>query len=280
MAAAARCVAAIVGGIMRALIVDGDQDLLGVMTYSLRRDGYDVVAATNGRQALERLQADRPDIVLLELRLGRPDGFEVCRQIRSECEVPIIIVSSSHEEDDVLRALRLGADDYVTKPFSLKQLAARMEAVARRCRKDSYARTARTVRAGDLELSLESYEATRGVGEPIQLTPLEFRILYMLAMNEGQIIPYSRLVDYAWGFEGGDSNLLKTHICHVRSKLGLPLAGPGAIRALATVGYSLVKHPAASGAGRVTPSVDAPGARTGRHDDTRRHEGGSRLLAV
>jgi DNA-binding response OmpR family regulator len=103
------------------------------------------------------------------------------------------------------------------------------------------------VRAGDLELSLESYEVTRGEGEPVQLTPLEFRILYMLAMNEGQIIPYARLVDYAWGFEGGDSNLLKTHICHVRSKLGLPLTGPGAIRSLATVGYSLVKQRSAPG---------------------------------
>src|SRR5262245_8624158 len=95
---------------MRALIVDGDRDLIDVMTYSLRRDGYDVVAAINGQQALERLHADHPDIVLLELRLGRPDGFEVCRRIRLESEVPIIVVSSSREEDDVLRALRLGAD--------------------------------------------------------------------------------------------------------------------------------------------------------------------------
>jgi DNA-binding response OmpR family regulator len=242
---------------MRALIVDGDRDLLDIMTYSLRRDGYDVVAATNGRQALERLQADRPDIVLLELRLGRPDGFEVCRLIRLESEVPIIVVSSSHEEEDVLRALRLGADDYVTKPFSLKQLAVRMETVSRRCRADHYARAARTVRAGDLELSLQSYEVTHGGGEPVQLTPLEFRILYMLAMNEGQVIPYARLVDYAWGFEGGDANLLKTHICHVRAKLGLPLAGPGAIRALATVGYSLVKQRPAPGAGTAHVSADA-----------------------
>ena len=110
----------------------------------------------------------------------------------------------------MLRALRLGADDYVTKPFSLKQLAARMETVARRCRTDSYTQAMRTVKAGDLELSLQSYEVTRSDGAPVQLTPLEFRILYMLAMNEGQVIPYSRLVDYAWGFEGGDANLLKT----------------------------------------------------------------------
>src|SRR6185436_16495194 len=177
--------------------------------------------------------------------------------------------SARHEEPDVLRALGLGADDYVTKPFSLKQLAARMETVLRRCRRSSHDRASRTVKAGDLELSLQSYEVTRGGGEPIQLTPLEFRILYMLAMNEGQIIPYTRLVDYAWGFEGGDANLLKTHICHVRAKLGLPLEGPGAIRSLATVGYSLVKRRVASSAGRMTPSSDEHRARDEQHDDAR-----------
>ena len=232
---------------MRALIVDGDQDLLDVMTYAFRREGYEVVTAATGEQALERFRDDQHDIVVLELNLSRLNGFEVCRRIRAESEVPIIVASARHEEPDVLRALSLGADDYVTKPFSLKQLATRMETVLRRCRRDAYAQVARTVRAGDLELSRETYEATRAGRAPVALTPLEFRILYLLAMNEGQIIPYSRLVDSAWGFEGGDANLLKTHICHIRRKLGLPLDGPGAIRSLPTVGYSLVKQRGGAG---------------------------------
>src|SRR6185436_2270553 len=161
--------------------------------------------------------------------------------------------SARHEEPDVLRALGLGADDYVTKPFSLKQLAARMETVLRRCRRSSHDRASRTVKAGDLELSLQTYEVTRGGGDPVQLTPLEFRILSLLAMNEGQIIPYARMVDYAWGFEGGDAGLLKTHVCHVRQKLGLPANGPGAIRSLATVGYGLVKQRDRAG---VRPAVN------------------------
>ena len=231
---------------MRALIVDGDPDLLDIMTYALRREGYEVVAAATGPQALERLRDDRPDIVVLDLKLPRLDGFEVCRRIRADSDVPIIMVSSSPEERDVLRALALGADDYVTKPFSLKQLAARMATVLRRCRRGSSDRPARIVKAGDLELSLESYEVTRG-GAPVQLTPLEFRILYLLALNEGHVITYARLVDYAWGYEGGDASLLKTHICHIRQKLGLPPDGPGAIRSLATVGYSLVKPRAGTG---------------------------------
>jgi DNA-binding response OmpR family regulator len=248
------------------------------MAYALRRAGHEVITAGDGQQALDHLQADHPDIVLLELKLGRLTGFEVCRRIGLESEVPIIVVSSSHEEPDVLRALRLGADDYVTKPFSLQELAARMETVARRCRRGATERADRTVEAGDLELYLQSYEVTRGGGEPVQLTPLEFRILHLLAMNEGQIIPYARLVDHAWGYEGGDASLLKTHVCHLRAKLGLPLTGAGAIRSLATVGYSLVKHRAASGAGTARSSTEVHRARDARHDDALRHEEQLRLV--
>ncbi len=226
---------------MRALIVDDDKDLLDVMTYALRREGYEIVSAADGLQALDRLRSDPPDIVILDIRLPRLGGFEVCRRIRHISEVPIIMLTARGEEHDVLRGLQLGADDYITKPFSLKQLAARMETVLRRCHSDQYRKAMSEVRAGDLVLSLQTHEVSRG-GLPVQLTPLEFRILYMLAMNEGQVIPYARLVDYAWGYEGGDANLLKTHICHIRQKLALPLDGEGSIRALPTVGYSLLKR--------------------------------------
>jgi DNA-binding response OmpR family regulator len=247
---------------MRALIVDGDQDLLDIMTYALRREGYEILAAAAGLQALERLRGDQPDIVVLDLKLPGLDGFEVCRRIRLDSGVPVIAISEGRDESDILRVLHLGADDFLAKPFSLKVLAARMETVLRRCRRDAYARAARTVRAGDLELSRETYEATR-CGESVQLTPLEFRILYLLVMNEGQVIPYSRLVDYVWGFEGGDASLLKTHVCHIRQKLGLPLDGPGSIRSLATVGYSLVKQRGRAGA---RPGFQS-GVPTGERDE-------------
>jgi DNA-binding response OmpR family regulator len=226
---------------MRVLLVDGDKDLLDVMTYALRREGYDVISAADGLQAIDRVRTELPDIIVLETQLPKLNGFEVCRRIRHAYEVPIIMLSARADEHDILRGLQLGADDFVAKPFSLKQLAARMETILRRCRQDSYRRTASEVRAGDLVLRLQSYEVLRG-GEAVQLTPLEFRILYLLAMNEGQVIPYGRLVDYAWGYEGGDASLLKTHICHIRRKLGLPSEGGGSIRALPTIGYSLVKR--------------------------------------
>lgn len=237
---------------MQALIVEDDADLLDVMTYALRREGYVVVGAGDGQQALDRLRSDPPDIVILDLRLPRLSGFEVCRRIRHLSEVPIIMVTARAEEQDMLRGLQLGADDYLVKPFSLKQLAARMEVILRRCRADQYRRAASEVRAGDLVLSLQTHEVTRG-GAPVRLTPLEFRILYMLAMNEGRTIPYSRLVDYTWGYEGGDTNLLKTHICHIREKLDLAREGDRAIRSIPTVGYSLsIKSSGTESSGRPT----------------------------
>jgi DNA-binding response OmpR family regulator len=269
---------------VKALIVDDDTDLLDVMTYALRREGYEVSGAADGLQALDRVRMDPPDIVILDVRLPQLNGFDVCRRIRHVSDVPIIMLTAKTEEHDILRGLQLGADDYIVKPFSLKQLAARMEVVLRRCRSDQYRRAVSEVRAGNLVLRLQSYEVLLD-GVAIQLTPLEFRILYILAMNVGQIIPYARLVDYAWGYEGGDASLLKTHICHIRRKLRLPLEGEGSIRALPTVGYSLVKRRAdadrAAGdtAARTRPEEAMEGAAAGASGRRGRSAGG-RLAAV
>jgi DNA-binding response OmpR family regulator len=223
---------------MKALIVDDDVDLLDLMTYALRREGYTVLAATDGQQALHRWTTEKPDIVLLDGGLPKLSGFEVCRQIRNESDTPVIMLTARDEEEDVLQGYRVGADDYVTKPFSPKQLSARMKAVLRRCEPDPYQQVVSEVREGDLVLDLQSHEATKGATR-MQLTPLEFRIAYMLAMNAGRVVPYSRLIEYAWGYDGGDSGLLKTHVCHVRQKLDLPSQGAGCIKAIPGVGYRL-----------------------------------------
>ncbi len=225
---------------MKVLIVEDNVDLLDLTTYALRREGYDVVAAVDGLQGLARWEAERPDLVLLDGNLPGLNGFEVCRRIRQAGATPIIMLTARDQEEDIVRGLQLGADDYVTKPFSAKQLVARMKAVLRRSQADPYRQAASVVRAGDLVLDLQSHEATKG-GRAVQLTPLEFKILYMLALNEGRVIPYSRLVEYAWGYDGGDANLLKTHISHIRDKLGLDAGQSGAIRAVAGVGYSMAR---------------------------------------
>ena len=117
---------------MRALIVDGDQDLLDVMTYSFRREGYDVIGATDGLQALDRLRATCPDIVVLELNLSRLNGFEVCRRIRKTSDVPILMLTARDEDVDKIIGLEVGADDYLTKPFNPRELVARVKSILRR----------------------------------------------------------------------------------------------------------------------------------------------------
>lgn len=223
---------------MKVLLVEDDADLLDLLTYALRREGYTVLSAMDGQQALKRWEDEAPDIVLLDASLPKTDGYEVCRRIRHEGATPIIMVTARDEEEDVLRGLRLGADDYVCKPFSARQLMARMKALLRRSQADPYRQPTREVKIGDVLLDLQSY-SVKAQDREIQLTPLEFRILYLLGVNEGRVIPYSRLVEYAWGYEGGDSSLLKTHICHIRQKLNLSAGKNGGIRAVPGVGYSL-----------------------------------------
>ncbi len=222
---------------MKVLIAEDDVELLDLLTYALRREGYGIVGAIDGQQALNRMESDEPDFVLLDVNLPKLNGFEVCRHIRNKSNVPIIMVTGLDEEEHVLRGLRVGADDYVTKPFSAKELSARMRAVLRRSQSHPNHEPQSELRIGDLVLDLQSHEARRG-DRAVQLTRLEFRIIYILAMNPGRVIPYSRLVEYAWGYDGGDSSLLKTHICHIRDKLCLSTERDG-IRAVPGVGYSL-----------------------------------------
>jgi DNA-binding response OmpR family regulator len=223
---------------VKILVVDDDADLLDLTGYALRREGFEVVQAVDGEQALQRWERESPDLVLLDANMPKMNGFEVCRQIRQASTTPVIMLTARDDEEDILQGLELGADDYVTKPFSAKQLIARIKAVIRRAQGDPYRQPVSELRAGDMVLDLQSHEARKS-GDVVQLTPLEFRLLYMLAMNECRVIPYDRLVEYAWGYDGGDSSLLKTHMSHIRSKLGIGATGPGSIRAIPGVGYSL-----------------------------------------
>lgn len=229
---------------MKVLLVDDDVDLVDLLSYALRREGYTVVPAIDGEQAIRGVEVENPDIVLLDVNLPKLNGFEVCRRLRQDSEVPVIMLTARNAEEDIVRSLAIGADDYVVKPFSAKQLVARMKAVSRRYRARADEQPLRELRVGDLFLDLQSYEAKKG-DTSVQLTPLEFRILYMLAMNAGRVIPYARLVEYAWGyfgdFDGRDSGLLKTHICHIRAKLDLGTGRTSAIRSVPGVGYTLAR---------------------------------------
>src|SRR3954449_3352339 len=146
---------------MKVLVVEDDADLLDLLVYALRREGYTVRTAADGAQALRLYEATEPDLVLLDVNLPKLNGFEVCRRMRQAAETPIIMLTARDEEEDVLRGLQLGADDYVTKPFSPKQLLARMQTVLRRCRTDRYDQPARELVCGDLVLELDAQQVTK-----------------------------------------------------------------------------------------------------------------------
>ncbi|HEX5501676.1 MAG TPA: response regulator transcription factor [Thermomicrobiales bacterium] len=221
---------------MKVLLVDDDTDLLDVTAYALRREGFNVIVATDGVQALRRWQSDKPDLIVLDVGMPHLGGFEVCRKIRQASTTPIIMLTSFHDEEHVIQGFQLGVDDYVTKPFSPRQLAMRIRAIWRRGARAGEPEPAREMGVGALTLDTEAHQVHHG-GQVVQLTPIEFRLLYILATNAGRVVSASRLVDYAWGYDGGDVSLLKTHFSHIRTKLGFPGSGLGEICAVPRVGY-------------------------------------------
>jgi DNA-binding response OmpR family regulator len=225
---------------LKILLADDDADMVDVTAYALRREGFNIIVATDGAQALRRWESDQPDLVLLDVGMPRMNGLEVCRKIRQSSETPVIMLTAAGDEEHVVQGFRHGADDYITKPFSPKQLAMRIRAVMRRSSGKPVAEPVSVLRVGQYTLDMESHQVTKG-DVVAQLTPLEFRILYMLAMNEGRVVSFGRLVEYAWGYDGGEPAMLKTHISHIRKKLKVVEGQPGYISVVHGVGYALAK---------------------------------------
>lgn len=223
---------------MKILLADDDADMLDVTAYALRREGFNIIVATDGAQALRRWRSDQPDLVLLDVGMPRISGFEVCQQIRQASQTPVIMLTAAGDEEHIVQGFVHGADDYVTKPFSPKQLAMRIRAILRRSSDARIPEPPRELTLGGLTLDLEAHRVQRG-DEWVQLTPIEFRVLHVLASNVGRVVSFARMADHVWGYDGGDPSVLKTHVSHIRSKLKLPRDGPGAIRVVHGAGYYL-----------------------------------------
>jgi DNA-binding response OmpR family regulator len=225
---------------MRVLLAEDDTDLLDVTIYALRKHGFnDVVGVTDGITALHRWEADKPDLVLLDVNLPGMSGFELCKHIRRQSSIPVIMITAHADEDNIVEGFECGADDYVAKPVSYRQLAMRMRAVLQRHTDAPLLDSKLVVDAGDLHVDLEAHEVRKG-GLLVRLTRLETRIVYFLAGNAGRIVPTGRLIELVWEYEGGDAFALKTHISHVRHKLGLTRDQPGYIGSVPHVGYRLL----------------------------------------
>ena len=225
---------------MRVLIVDDDVDLLDVVGYALRREGFNVQIAADGQQALQRIQSSKPDVVLLDIRLSKTNGLEVLRRIRESDDIPVIVLTALNDEETVLKAFNLGADDFITKPFSPRQLTARIRAVMRRGNSAGKVGTGRVLALGEAALDLDSHELAVA-GRSVRLTPTEFKLLHILAVNEGRVVSTSRLIEYIWGYNNEeDTGLLRTHISHIRAKLQQLGVGTGIdITGIPGVGYRL-----------------------------------------
>lgn len=221
---------------MKALVVDDDRVLADLTAFALRRAGFDVIQAFDGETALRRWEAEQPDLIILDVNLPRVDGFTVCRRIRAVAATPIIMLTVRDKEDDIVRGLNLGADDYMAKPFSPRQLVARSLTVLRRAGKT----LAPSVRqAGSLSFDSSRREVRRDDGPPITLTPLEGRLLDLLMTNAGQILPSETIIDQVWGPEGGDRDMLRQLVRRLRARIEPDPAHPTLIETIPGLGYGL-----------------------------------------
>ena len=221
---------------MKVLVVEDDLALSDVIAFTMRRAGFDVVAAYDGLAGLDMWLAERPDLVLLDLNLPKLDGLSVCRRIRKEADTPIIMLTVRDSDEAVVAGLETGADDYMVKPFSPTQLVARARAVMRRA---GVAPTSGVLEAAGLSLDRSRNEVRRPGGEPVRLTPLEVRLLEVLMLNAGQVLPADTLIANVWGLEGGDKAMLKQLVYRLRAKIESDPAQPSLIETVPGIGYAL-----------------------------------------
>ena len=218
--------------------MDDELSVQKLLTYPLRKEGYDVIPALDGREALERLRDDNFDLVVLDVMLPRMDGFDVCRAIRSRSTVPIIMLTAKTEETDKVLGLELGADDYITKPFSVREFRSRVKAVLRRAAlAQPEAQFEEPIDAGDIYIDFEKRTVTVR-DEAARLTYVEFEILAALARAPGRVFSRTMLLERVWGDAAyRDPRTIDVHIRHLREKLEAEPRTPELILTVRGVGY-------------------------------------------
>jgi DNA-binding response OmpR family regulator len=222
---------------MKTLVADDDRDLRELIGFTLAQAGYLVVKAGDGVSALRTFEDESPDLVVLDINMPGASGFQVCEAIRKRSRVPVIMLTVRGEEEDLVRALDLGADDYLTKPFSPRTLLARIKALLRRAGMESSAPLA----AGRVTLDIEEHTVKIDSSDPIRLTKLELRLLQMLLANAGHTVSSDRLLIQVWGHRNsGDRQLLKQLVHRLRQKIEADPAVPQLLQTASGAGYKLV----------------------------------------
>ena len=223
------------------LIIEDDSDLVQALELYFSRTGYEVIAAENGREGLQKLYDERPGIVILDIALPKMDGWEVCRRIRELSGVPIVILTARTQENERVKGLKLGADDYVVKPFSLKELEARLEAVLRRAPEGKPQMAGVLFADEELVVDADRLAVTRE-GRHIDLTPTELRLLLFLAENTGRVLTHHQILEKIWGAEyAEDVDYVKLFVYRLRRKIEPDPKHPKYILTERGIGYRFVK---------------------------------------
>jgi DNA-binding response OmpR family regulator len=223
----------------RILIVDDDPAIIRLLSANLKARGYEVATATNGEESLEALQKDFIDLIILDLMMPKVDGVEVCRRIRQWSDVPIIILSARGDEKDKVKCLELGADDYLTKPFGIAELMARIKTAFRHRGDASVAPAQANFVCDELEINFAKRRVTVG-GKEVALTPTEYAMLQHLAVNSDKVLTHSMLLQSVWGSEySSEKEYLRVFVGRLRRKLEPDPKNPRYIQTIPGVGYHL-----------------------------------------
>ncbi len=223
------------------LIVEDDRTLVEALTYNLKKEGYTVVAAFDGLEGLKKFRAVQPDLVLLDLMLPEMGGLDLCRIVRRESSVPLIMLTAKADEVDKVLGLELGADDYITKPFSVRELMARIRAALRRSGANGQPAQPSKIRVGDLEIDVLAKRVLKR-GEPVALKPKEFELLNFLASHAGQVFSREQLLSRVWGYNAPVSTrTVDVHVRWLREKLEDDPSQPRLIETVRGFGYRMAR---------------------------------------
>ncbi|GCE16186.1 response regulator transcription factor [Tengunoibacter tsumagoiensis] len=221
------------------LVADDDPQLVRLMARNLQFEDYDVLTASDGEEALEKVESELPDLIVLDVMMPKFDGFTVCSRVREFSNVPIIIVTARGNEQDRIRGLDLGADDYLTKPFSVDELLARVRAVLRRSQFLNSDQINASTTIGTIFIDYTQHLVTIA-GKEIALTPIEYRILSYLSQNLGKVVTQNRLLEHVWGAEySGESHMLHVNMNRLRRKLEPDTSQPKYLITKPGVGYMM-----------------------------------------
>jgi two-component system, OmpR family, response regulator len=221
------------------LIVEDDPNLRETLKYNLRKEGYDVATAGDGEQAIEVARREKPDLLILDIMLPKLSGFEVCRILRKEMTVPILMLTAKADETDKIVGLEIGADDYMTKPFSMRELLARVRAMLRRAKIVEAPSGQTLIKIKDLEVDTARHRASLA-GAALELSPKEFDLLAFLARNKGLVFSREQLLEKIWGYDfAGDTRTVDVHIRWLRQKIEIDPGHPKYLVTVRGTGYKL-----------------------------------------